>query len=79
MCALLATAGTSAGTADAATQPGYPTAQVEVGASARTLPYIESSDYWGYVIHSPGTTNWVQTASVQCWVYRLVGHRQLLR
>jgi hypothetical protein len=68
-CALLVAVGTGASTANAATEPGYPTAQVEVGASARTLPYIESSDYWGYVLPNPGSSYWLQTASVECWVY----------
>ena len=69
ICGLMASLAVGVSSASAATEPGYPTAQVEVGASARTLPYIESSDYWGYVLASPGSTSWVQIASVQCWVY----------
>ena len=41
--------------ADAATQPGYPTATAEYEASARTQPYLNNT-YWGYVLHNPGTT-----------------------
>lgn len=52
--------------ASAATQAGYPTAQVEAGASTRTLPYLRSSTYWGYALVSPGSS-WLQTASVMCW------------
>jgi len=66
---LMVVLGPSASAAHAATQPGYPTGQVEVGASARSLPYTESSDYWGSVLPNPGSTSWLQTASVQCWVY----------
>ncbi len=66
---LVATLGFCASSANAATEPGYPTAQVEVYASARSLPYIESSDYWGYVLPNHGSSYWLQTASVQCWVY----------
>ena len=68
-CCLTAILGFGGSAADAATEWGYPTAQVEVGASARTQPYIKSSDYWGYVLPNPGTSYWLQTASVQCWVY----------
>jgi hypothetical protein len=68
VCVLMAT-GLGASAAGAATEPGYPTAQVEVGASARTQPYIKSSDYWGWVLPNRGSSYWLQTASVQCWVY----------
>jgi len=57
----------SEGLASAATTPGYPTAQVEVGASTRTVPFIESSDYWGYALPNPGSSYWLQTVSVLCW------------
>jgi hypothetical protein len=69
VCGVIAILGAGSGSADAATHPGYPTAQVEVGASARVWPYVLNSDYWGYVLPNPGSTNWVQTASVKCWEY----------
>ena len=66
---LVAILGFGTDAAGAATTPGYPTAQVEVGASARTQPYIKSSDYWGYVLPNPGSSYWLQAASVECWIY----------
>lgn len=57
----------SVGQVSAATQPGYPTANVEVGASTRTLPYLRSSTFWGYTLTNPGSSYWLQTVSVTCW------------
>jgi hypothetical protein len=53
---LVAILGVGASTAGAATEPGYPAAKVEFGASASTLLTIRSSDYAGWVFHNPGSS-----------------------
>ena len=56
----------AASPASAVTQPGYPNALVQFGASARSLPYLGSNTYEGFVTHPLGTLN-NQTAAVLCW------------
>jgi hypothetical protein len=66
-CLLAAGTVLASANAQAATEPGYPVATAEYGASARSLPYLTSDTYWGYVLRNPGATSGNQTVSVTCW------------